>query len=394
MTPSTTMATNDQVQAILSVNKTWARNPSSWSKPIRLAVAGMLLILVAAIDLLTGEELSFFVFYFVPVSFAAWNISLTSAVVTAFFATMGWLGVETLSGHEYSHPGLLLANALIRWLSYTLMGYFVESLKCSRTALAKYANELESRVAQRTAKLQERIGELEMFSYTVSHNLRAPLRAMEGRAHVLEEELPEHALNDEVQNQLKQIKSAASRMDRLIMDLVTYVQITISEPDTRPTYLAPVIADAIEANQVAITALKADVVVTTTAAAVWGNSRLLHLALCQILNNALKFATPGRKPVVSVGTNYVSSNEVRIWVKDNGIGIPAPHQVKIFGLFERLHSQDAFGGGTGMGLAIASKCVEKMGGNIGVESCGAGLGATFWLILKAHQSTAKAERGC
>ncbi|HEX7860993.1 MAG TPA: ATP-binding protein [Verrucomicrobiae bacterium] len=358
---------------------------AKWPKPLYRALTFVLVLLVAAVDLSTGDELSFFVFYFIPVSFAAWTLGLRAAVGSALLATIGWLAVETLSGHKYSHPWLLFANTLIRWSSYMLMGYFFVKLKQSRTALARYALELETMVQQRTAKLQERVSELEMFSYSVSHNLRAPLRAIEGMSHLIDDALPENKRQPEISRCLSQIKAAAVRMDRLVMDLVGYVQLTIREPEIRPTFLAPLISEAIETNRQLIETSGARITCTRWEGAVLANSGVLKTVLVELINNAVQFASPERKPVVTVRVDDSSLAYVRIFISDNGIGIAPEHQRRIFGLFEQLHSYDRFGGGTGMGLAVAKKSVEKLGGTIEVHSDGEGYGATFCISLERYQ---------
>lgn len=358
---------------------------AKWPKPVYRALTVALVLLVAAVDLSTGEELSFFVFYVIPVSFAAWTLGLRAGILAALLATGGWLGVETLSGHKYSQAGMLFANTLIRWSSYTLMGFFFAKLKQSRAELARYTVELESMVEQRTAKLQERVSELEMFSYSVSHNLRAPLRAVEGMAHLIEDALPRERHPPEVNRYLGQIRDAAVRMDRLVIDLVDYVQLTIREPEMRPTYLAPLISEAMEMNRQLIESSGARMTFRQWDESVWGNSEILKSALFEIINNALKFASPERKPVVTIHVEDTSATCVKVFISDNGIGIAPQHQQKIFGMFEQLHSYDRFGGGSGMGLATARKSIEKIGGTIEVDSQGEGFGATFIISLQRYQ---------
>lgn len=353
----------------------------------------MLLVLVAAVDYATGEELSFFVFYFIPVSFAAWTLGLKSGVASAILATAGWLGVESISGHQYSQAWLIFANALIRGFSYALMACFVAKLKQSRLELGRYALELETMVENRTAKLRERVSELEMFSYSVSHNLRAPLRAVDGMAHLIDESLPQGAKNGEIGLYLRQIRSAAVRMDNLVVDLVEYVQLTICEPELRPTYLGPLISAAVDAHQELIASSGAQVTATPWEGAVWGNSRVLSSALSEIVGNALKFAAPGRAPVVAIRVDDSASDFVRISVSDNGVGIAPEHQQRIFGLFEQLHASDRFGGGTGMGLPAAKKAVEKLGGRMEVHSEGEGFGATFCLSVPKYQTGQRVKKG-
>ncbi len=348
------------------------------------------------VDLSTGDELSFYVFYFIPVIFAAWNLSRNWAVATAFLCTIGWLGEEYLAGHVYSSKAMLFANTFIRWVSYTLMGYFFSKLRQSRAELRMYANELEQRVALRTRKLQERVAELELFSYSVSHNLRAPLRAMDGMAHCMEECLQEREGKSkgygepttEARGYLARIRTSAVRMDRLVLDLVEYVQLTIREPELRLIHVAPVLAEVLTEHRAMIEEKKAEIIIPGVILPVLGDNWMLHTVLFQFVNNALKFVDTGSMPRITIGTDEILEGWVRVWVSDNGIGISKSHLERIFYLFEQLHPYDTYGGGTGMGLAMAKKCVEKMGGKIGAESRD-GEGTTFWFEVRKYGAGSK-----
>jgi signal transduction histidine kinase len=349
----------------------------------------LLVLLVAFVDHLTGSELSFFVFYFIPVSVAAWTLGLRWAAATALLCTLGWVLVDNISGHRYSHPALLAANVGVRWLSYTLMGYFFAILKKSRKELARHAAELEQRVQQRTAKLQERVAELETLSYSVSHNLRAPLRAMSGMADALEDSLNGKA-TEEISGYVSRIKGSARKMDELILGLVDYVDITLREPELRPVNPGPILAEVLDQHRGAIQQHRVEVQIGTILPQVWGQNRMLRFVFSQVISNALKFRKPGRNPVVTVSAADQPEGKTRLFISDNGCGIAPEHQERIFGLFEQLHpgACGGEGGGTGMGLAIARKCVEKMGGEIGVSSSGV-QGATFWIELRKHETRQK-----
>lgn len=359
-----------------------------WPTPLLSVCTLLLVVLVASVDLSTGEELSFFVFYFIPVCFAAWTLHLRAAIIAAFLSTIGWLSVEALSGHKYSHPSLLFANLLIRWSSYTVIGYLFSVLRRSRADLYEYAVNLEDRVAERTASLQQRVAELELFSYSTSHNLRAPLRAMEGLTHMVEDCLQERRV-DLIPPHLAAIRSSAVRMDRLLLDLVEYVQLTIREAELHPTDLNTLIRDVLASQRTAIEQKRASITIAPDMPVVWANKRLLATVVSQVLSNALKFVSPDSTPVISIKTASVPDEMIRLTIRDQGIGIGAEHQERIFGLFEQLHTYDRYGG-TGMGLALARRAVEKMGGRMGCQS-EPGKGAAFWIELHQHalQSTLK-----
>ena len=362
--------------------KQMAATFQDWPRGRLIVVTAFLAVLVGVLDYVSGKELRFFVFYFIPVSFAAWYLTLGWSVAAALFCTVSWVLVEWLGGMSYSHTLIFLGNGLIRAVSYTLMGYFVWKLKQARLQLKEYAESLEQKVTQRTAKLQERVSEIETFSYAVSHNLRAPLRAIEGMSHVIEERLDGIGKSD-FEEPLTRIRSAAVRMDRLILDLVEYVELTIREPEMRVTFVGALAGEVIHQHQGLIEAKQAVIEFESEMPVVLGHNRLLHTVLFQFVSNALKFVDPGKRPKISLGARPAADGFVRVWVRDNGIGIENPHQERIFGLFEQLHIYDLYGG-TGMGLAIARKCMDKMGGRIGFES-EPNLGSEFWFELKQYK---------
>ena len=227
------------------------------------------------------------------------------------------------------------------------------------------------------------MAEIEMFSYTVSHNLRGPLRALEGVSQMLDDAIAEDN-RKEVLELLDRIKGAAVRMDRLILDLVQYNQLSVSETNPRPVLLGPLASEVIHECERLIQEKNAAIKIENELPHVVGDNRMLRSVLLQLLVNALTFVAPGKAPVVSIGSTDLAGDRTRIWIRDNGIGIAKEHQFRIFELFERLHPFDAYGGGTGIVLATSLKAIQKMGGTIGCESDGAN-GTTFWFELpKPH----------
>jgi signal transduction histidine kinase len=258
---------------------------------------------------------------------------------------------------------------------------------------ANHLRELEQRVAERTARLQETIGDLEHFSYSITHDMRAPLRAMQGFSRLLLGPMGEEpSVRLEF---LTRIAEASDRMDKLIRDALDYSKVAKSELP-----LAPV-----DANALVQSLISSHPDFQRPLTEMWIDGHLppvlandIGLAQCfsNLLTNAVKFVKPGERPKVKIRaeTRYLrrtaedsaSSSgrsdghpikRVRIWVEDNGIGIPKESQERIFQIFQRLSTDYD---GTGIGLALVRKVVDRMGGKAGVES-EPGKGSHFWVDL-------------
>ncbi len=243
--------------------------------------------------------------------------------------------------------------------------------------LRDYAVELEDRVAQRTSDLQQKNLELESFSQTVSHDLGAPLRAMHGFALAMQEDFSDQLDEDGIEY-TQHIIDAASRMERLIHDLLSYSRLNREELRSKPTDLQVVVDDALRLLENEIELRQADVYVDDAWPIVVGDRTILTQMVVNLLSNALKFVAEDVTPNVRLCAE-VREEYVRLWVEDNGIGICPEHCDRIFSVFERLHGVESYPG-TGIGLAIVSRGAERMGGRAGVES-DEGVGSRFWVEL-------------
>ncbi len=259
------------------------------------------------------------------------------------------------------------------------------ALQEAQTKLEQHAVELEKTVAARTAKLQETVTELEHFSYAITHDMRAPLRAMQGFAALLEEECAKcnRAVSREY---LRRIRMASIRMDRLITDSLAYSQTACQELKLEPVDLSKLINSLIETYP-NLQADLAAIAVEPNLPVVLGNQGALTQCFSNLLDNAVKFAKAGSIPQIRVRTvtrkdtdgsrPSVGKNLVRICVEDQGIGMPREFLPRVFGMFERAAKDHE---GTGMGLAIVRKVARQMGGEAGVESQ-EGHGSRFWVDL-------------
>lgn len=252
-----------------------------------------------------------------------------------------------------------------------------EQLRSAHKQIKQHAHNLENMVEERTAKLQETIGELEAFSYSVSHDMRAPLRAMSRYAEVLL--LDAGKKLDACENQyLERIVASSKRLDALIQDALTYSRVSQVQLELTSVDLAPLINGIIE-QYPALQSDKAEVTCKTPLLPALAHDASLTQCLSNLIANAVKFVEPGVRPSISIWTEPMNS-EVRICVRDNGIGIAPEDQHRIFDMFARIHSEKLYEG-TGIGLAIVRKAAERMGGTVGVESQ-LGKGSTFWIQLR------------
>lgn len=237
---------------------------------------------------------------------------------------------------------------------------------------------LEHLINQRTASLREAIAQMEEFSYSVSHDLRAPIRAMQGYAQTVIEDYGNH-LDATGREYLQRVVSSAGRMDRLVQDILTYSRLSRREIELRPVSLGKVIQEVVQQYSGAHSA-GAQIEVDSPLATVNGHETWLSQAVSNLLTNALKFVRPGTRPRIHIW-NEQRNGHIRLWVEDNGIGIRPEHQSRLFGLFERIHPEKEYEG-TGIGLAIVRRALERMGGSVGVESDGTH-GSRFWIELPA-----------
>jgi len=245
--------------------------------------------------------------------------------------------------------------------------------------LARHTENLERQIAERTADLQDTVRSLESFTYSIAHDLRAPLRAMQGFTSILLEDYA--PLFDEAgQNYAHRISAAAEHMDSLIQDLLAYGR--LSHIDLRPERLdlEQEIEELVAHMHDEVASRHGRIEIVRPLPSVLAHRAALSQVLTNLISNALKFVAPDTLPSVRIYARH-DDGAVRLTVEDNGIGIEASHLGRIFGVFERLHSTTEYPG-TGIGLAIVLKGVERMGGRVGVES-EPGHGSRFWIELPA-----------
>ncbi len=273
---------------------------------------------------------------------------------------------------------------------------------------------LERQVQLRTNQLETANEELEAFTYTVAHDLRAPLRGMQGLAEALLEDY-RHLLDELGQEYAQQIVNSGQQLEQLIQDLLAYSRLSRTDLSLQVVDLESAVAEVIAMVQADAKSSGAQISVRSPLLTVIAHRITLVQAIANLLTNALKFVE-GASPQVQIWAQEIEipqdgqtdgetarqweratvgqwensqlpidscplpARTIRLWVEDNGIGIAPEHQKRIFRVFERLHGIESYPG-TGIGLAIVQKAADRMGGQVGVESQ-LGQGSRFWIELR------------
>lgn len=247
---------------------------------------------------------------------------------------------------------------------------------------------LEQRVQLRTQQLEEVNRELEAFSYSVAHDLRAPLRSIQGFARALTEDYGDQ-LDDTGQDYLNRLATSAEQLDILIQDLLSYSRLGRSEVRLQPVNLITVMSGILQDLEPEIQSRQAQIDLESSLPIVLAQRSVLKQVVTNLITNAIKFVAPGIQPQIKIWAEHrqdeIDSEQVwvRLWIADNGIGIAPQHQDRIFNAFERLHGVEAYPG-TGIGLAIVYRGITRMGGRVGVESQ-LHQGSQFWIELPQLQ---------
>jgi len=242
--------------------------------------------------------------------------------------------------------------------------------------------ELEQRVAERTAQLEASNRELESFTYSVSHDLRAPLRAINGFAEMVQEGYGEK-LDDEGRRKLRVIRESSQKMGQLIDDLLVFSRLGRRAISAVETDMAALARQVFEELRLATTGNPARLTIKPMPSARC-DPALIRQVWINVLANAIKFSAVREEPLIEAG-GYADGAQDVYYVKDNGVGFDMRYHEKLFGVFERLHGASEFPG-TGVGLAIVKRVVERHGGRVWAEGR-VDAGATFYFTLPRTGST-------
>jgi len=253
-----------------------------------------------------------------------------------------------------------------------------QSLRYSETLLRRLHEDLEDHIAERTSELTRTIGELEAFSYSISHDLRAPLRAINGFAAILREEHAERLTSDGDELLMK-IETNASKMAQLIDGLLDFSRLARAESMSTEIDMSALVRAVAAELAGEPDSRKVDIVVGPLPPVV-GDEAMLRQVWANLISNAIKFSAPRATPRIDIGGEARETERI-YHVTDNGVGFDMTYAEKLFGVFNRLHRADEFPG-VGVGLALTRRIVARHGGRIWAESRD-GAGATFHFALPA-----------
>jgi PAS domain S-box-containing protein len=239
---------------------------------------------------------------------------------------------------------------------------------------------LEQRVKQRTSELFEANRELESFSYSVSHDLRAPLRAIMGFAGILLEDYHDK-LDEEGVRLCNTIQSSSMQMNRLIDDLLAFSQLGKSNEAHSEVDMETLVKSVVDELTFTADQSKPSIVISKIPPA-YGNHSLLKQVWINLISNAIKYSSKKKFPVIEIGCKNDDS-EIAYFVKDNGIGFDMQYVEKLFHAFQRLHNRKDYEG-TGVGLAIVNHIIQRHGGRVWVEA-EVEKGATFYFSLPENR---------
>jgi PAS domain S-box-containing protein len=249
--------------------------------------------------------------------------------------------------------------------------------------------ELERRVKERTAQLEAANGELEAFAYSVSHDLRAPLRSIEGFGQALQEDYAP-VLDEQGLDHLQRIRSASKRMGHLIDDLLNLSRLTRGEIHPQNVDLTAIARTILEELRRAEPNRSVDCLLPESMP-VWGDERLMHAALENLLGNAWKFTSRRNHARIELGAASGAEGETVLFIRDNGAGFNMEHVDKLFHAFQRLHTIQEFPG-NGIGLATVQRIIHRHGGRVWAEG-EVEKGATFFFTLPAESPGRAAASG-
>ncbi len=313
------------------------------------------------------------------------SASILTAPMAVHNQVIGAISAHSYSSNAYTSENISVLSGVANQVAiaienarlYTALQKELAERKRAEAEARELNIGLESRVRQRTAELEAVNSELASFTYTVSHDLRAPLRGIHGLAHIIIEEF-EKDLPAESIAHIERIQANARQMGQLIDELLAFTHLG-RQPLRKTSLDMAALTHAAIGEVMKNETRKIDFFIQPLPDA-YGDITLIHQALTNMLSNAIKFTRKKENPQVEIGSLQQNS-ETAYFIRDNGAGFDMAYVGKLFGVFERLHRQDEFEG-IGVGLAIVKRILEKHGGRVWAEGI-VNEGATFFFTLPA-----------
>ena len=303
---------------------------------------------------------------------------LTDRELRTFVSVPLQVGDAVIGALVMAHPEVReLDDDDVRWLESLAN---ILAAYTDRVRSAADLREREANYRHLAGQLQRANKELEGFAYSVSHDLRAPLRTMTGFAHALVETRAE-ALDEEAMDYARRIISSGKRAEELISDLLSYSRLSFEKLELQPVDLQEVVDNVKEQLAADIEERNAVIRVEGKLPTVLAVKTIMTQVLSNLVSNAIKFVPEDRAPEITIRLEDLT-HRLRLWVEDNGIGIPAGQEERIFRVFERLTDEEKRPG-TGIGLAIVRRGMERIGGSAGVERLDNG--SAFWIELQERR---------
>ncbi len=343
------------------------------SKSIAALSLLVVVIVIGVADYITGNELSFWIFYLLPISLASWFVGKRMGVFISVASFTALLSADLLAGGQYSHPAIPYWNGVMRLGSFVIVVLILSQLK------REYTNELElnaelqaalKRLEQKQEELKQKAedlahsnAELEKFAYVAAHDLRGPLIGIGGYVQHLRRRLKDK-LDPEDGRVLEQVLGQVARMEDLIHALLGYARVGTARLEVKRVDLNEIIHQVVSDLQAEIEK-SAALVTSDPLPTIWADGTQIRQLLQNLVSNGIKFH--GQElPRVHLSARK-GEVDFLFSVRDNGIGIDSKDQDRIFEMFQRLHNNPKYPG-SGIGLAISKKIVENHRGRIWVES--------------------------
>jgi len=372
----------------------------AWVSPTQpvtrhVIAAGQVLMSALLIHITGGRvETHFHVFGSLAILafFRDWRILITASIIVYIdHVVRGYYWPQSVYGILTASPWRAVEHAW--WVSFEV-AFLIIAIRQSvgemgaiaerQVKLQSFNTKIEAEVKQRTSELSTSNKQMETFCYSMSHDLKAPLRGIQSFSQILIEDHGQQ-LNEESRDCVNRIKHCATRMNSLVNGLLEYIRVGTGNLPVTPVNLTLASEEAVRLLAAEIQKKQASIKIQSDLGVVLGHEVILIQVLLNLFSNALTYGNPGIPPVINIRSEPLS-NRLRVHVQDNGIGVAPQYHQKIFELFERIPGTDGHSG-TGLGLAIVAKSIERLGGTFGVESS-PGAGSTFWFELPAATSIA------